>query len=292
MTEQANGPAAVEANASAPQTTATDSTVITDHGSNGDGANWVAGLQIEDNRTLVEAKQWKSVDDAIKSYRDLEAHASKALKVPSADATAEEWNAFYGKLGRPESPDKYELKLNTEAVPQDFPYDEKSAIEFRTWAHEAGLTQQQAQTLHDKFVSQQAGVFTSTREQMAKAEGDAHRAITTQWGDPDTDGYKHNLEYASRAISQLGLKDSLVQRGVLSKDGAVLDANFAFAMAKVGKEMYGEDSTHTNAGGSLSNPFSDQHFNLTQQGQLIRSDPGKAAALIRAAGQKPADYGL
>lgn len=292
MTEQANGPAAVAAPAAAPQTTATDSTVITDHGSNGDNANWVAGLQVEDNRTLVEAKQWKSADDAIKSYRDLEAHAGKAITVPGADATAEDWNAFYGKLGRPESPDKYELKLNTEAVPQDFPYDEKSAIEFRTWAHEAGLTPQQAQSLHDKFVGQQAGVFTSAREQMVAAEGDAHRAITSQWGDPDTDSYKHNLEYTSRAISQLGLKDSLVKGGILSPQGSVLDPTVAFALAKVGKEMYGEDSTATNASGSLNNPFSDEHENLTQQGQLIRSDPGKAASLIRAAGKNPASYGL
>ncbi|OYR25867.1 hypothetical protein [Brucella pseudogrignonensis] len=292
MTEQANGPVAVEATAPAPQTTATDSTVITDHGSNGGNENWVAGLQIEDNRTLVEAKQWKSADDAIKSYRDLEAHASKALKVPGADATAEDWNAFYGKLGRPESPDKYELKLNTEAVPQDFPYDEKSAIEFRTWAHEAGLTPQQAQSLHDKFVGQQAGVFSSTLEQQAKAEGDAHRAITSQWGDPDTDGYKHNLEYTSRAISQLGLKDSLVKGGILSPQGAVLDPNVAFALAKVGKEMYGEDSTATNASGSLNNPFSSENFNLTQQGKLIRDDPSKAKSLIRAAGGNPAEFGL
>lgn len=292
MTEQANGPAAVVAPALAPQTTATDSTVITDHGSNGDNANWVAGLQIEDNRTLVEAKQWKSPDDAIKSYRDLEAHASKALTVPGADATAEDWNAFYGKLGRPESPDKYELKLNTEAVPQDFPYDEKSAIEFRTWAHETGLTPQQAQSLHDKFVGQQANVFTSTLEQRAQAEGDAHRAITTQWGDPDTEGYKHNLEYTSRAISQLGLKDSLVKGGILSPQGSVLDPKVAFALAKVGKEMYGEDSTATHASGALNNPFSAENFNLTQQGTLVRDDPSKAKSLIRAAGGNPADFGL
>lgn len=292
MTEQANGLATEAATATAAQTTATDSTVITDHGSNGDNVNWVAGLREEDNRTLVEAKQWKSADDAIKSYRDLEAHSSKALHVPGADATAEDWNAFYGKLGRPESPDMYELKLNTEAVPQDFPYDEKSAIEFRTWAHEAGLTPQQAQYLHDKFVGQQAGVFTSTLEQRGKAEGDAHRAITAQWGDPDTDGYKHNLEYTSRAISQLGLKDSLVKGGILSPQGSVLDPNVAFALAKVGKEMYSEDTTLLNANGTVNNPFSAETLNLTKQGQLIRSDPAKAASLIRAAGGNPAQYGL
>ncbi len=292
MTAEANGPAG-----EGQPTTAPDATVIAGQGSNGDSGIKVAGPLTDDNRTLVEAKGWAkegSIDlNAIADgYRNFEAHSRQTVKVPGADATAEEWNAFYGKLGRPESPDKYELKLNTEAVPQDFPYDEKSAIEFRTWAHEAGLTPQQAQSLHDKFVGQQANVFTSTLEQRAKAEGDAHRAITSQWGDPDTEGYKHNLEYTSRAISQLGLKDSLVKGGILSPEGSVLDPNVAFALAKVGKEMYGEDSTATNASGSLNNPFSDEHENLTLQGKIVRDDPGKAASLIRAAGKKPVDYGL
>lgn len=292
MTEQANGPAAAVAPAPAPQTTATVSTVLADHGSNGSGENWVAGLQIEDNRALVEAKQWKSPDDAIRSYRELEHHASKALKLPGENATAEDWNKFYSKLGRPETPDKYELRLNTEAVPQDFPYDETSAIEFRKWAHEAGLNPAQAQSLHDKFVGYQANAFTSSRAEVMKSEGDAHRAIVGAWGDPDTSGYRQNVEFMSRAVSQLGIKDSLVKGGLVSGDGAVLDSKLAFALAKVGKELYGEDSVATNANGVLKNPFSDDHFNLTEQGRLSREDPKKAAALARAAGKNPAEFGL
>lgn len=292
MTEQANGPVAVDANAPAPQTTATASTVLTDQGSNGQDANWVAGLQAEENRALVEAKQWKSPDDAIRSYRELEHHASKALKLPGENATAEDWDKFYSKLGRPESPDKYELKLNTEAVPQDFPYDETSAIEFRKWAHEAGLTPSQAQALHDKFVGHQASAFSATREGMAKAEGDAHRALVQAWGDADTSGYKQNVEYLSRAVAQLGLKDSLMKGGLLSADGAILDHKVAIAFAKVGKELYGEDTMATNASGVLRNPFSDEHENLTEQGKLLRDDPKKAAALMRAAGKDPRTLGL
>ncbi|NKX16203.1 hypothetical protein HGG75_10745 [Ochrobactrum pseudogrignonense] len=72
----------------------------------------------------------------------------------------------------------------------------------------------------------------------------------------------------------------------------MLDPNVAFALAKVGKEMYGEDSTATNASGSLNNPFSSENFNLTQQGKLIRDDPSKAKSLIRAAGGNPAEFGL
>lgn len=287
MTEQANGPAG-----EGQQTTAAASTALTDQGSNGGAANWVAGLQAEENRALVEAKQWASPDDALKSYRELQTHASKALTVPGDNATAEDWDRFYSKLGRPETPDKYELKLNTEAVPQDFPYDEKSAIEFRNWAHDAGLSPRQAQALHDKFVGYQANGFNTARQAVEKAQGDAHREIVREWGDPDTNGYRQNVELMSRAVAQLGLKDSLIKGGIISADGSVLDHKVAFAFAKVGKELYGEDTMATNANGVLKNPFSDDAFNLTEQGRLVRDDPRKAAALMRAAGKNPASYGL
>ena len=270
-----------------------DATVVADQGSNGDGKTWAAGLQVEENRALVEAKQWGSPDDAIRSYRELETHASKALRLPGDNATADDWNAFYSKLGRPEKADGYELKLNAESVPQDFPYDEKSAIEFRNWAHEAGLTPRQAQTLHDKFVGYQAGAFGAAKEAAAKREGDTHRDLVSDWGDPDTSTYKQNVELMSRAVTQLGLKSALVELGALGADGAVRNATLAKALSKVGKELYAEDSMATTASGALSNPFSDgDSFNLTKQGELLRSDPRKASALIRAAGKKPAEFGL
>lgn len=41
-----------------------------------------------------------------------------------------------------------------------------------------------------------------------------------------------------------------------------------------------------------SNPFSEDHFNMTEQGRLIRNDPDKARRLIIQAGDNPANFGL
>lgn len=280
-------------------TTAEQTTVIPDQGSNGDTGIKVAGPLTEDNRALVEAKKWAGEDGSVdlnkitESYRNLEAHAGKSLKVPGEGATADDWNAFYQKLGRPESADGYELKLNREAIPENFPYDEQSAIEFRTWAHEAGLTPSQAQKLHDKFVGAQADRYSEAIQQRTQRESDAHREIVSTWGEPTSEGYKQNVELASRAIHQLGLKDALIDGGILSKDGAILNAKAAKAMAKVGRELYAEDSMATTASGVLQNPFADgPNFNLTKQGELVRSDPKKAKALILSAGKKPAEFGI
>lgn len=291
MTDATNGPVVTP-------TTATQSTVLSDGGSNGDSGIKVAGPLNEDNRALVEAKKWGGADGTIDlnkiadGYRNLETHASKALTLPGETATAEDWNAFYQKLGRPPTATDYQIKLNREAIPENFPYDEKGAIEFRNWAHEAGLTERQAQALHDKFVGSQAESFKSVTEQQRTRETEAHRAIVETWGPPEGEKYKTEVELASRAIHQLGLRDALTEGGILGKDGAILSAKIATAMARVGKELYGEDSLATTANGVLSNPFSDKSFNLTEQGRLIRSDPKKAKALVSAAGKNPTEYGL
>lgn len=296
MTEEANGPEGAAASAD----NRADATVIPDQGSNGDSAGpKLAGPLNEDNRATVEAKKWAGEDGSIdlnkvvEGYRNLETHASKSLKVPGEDATAEDWNKFYSNLGRPEKADGYELALDRENLPEEFPYDEQSAVEFRNWAHEAGLTPKQAQALHDKFVGHQAGNFTAMVEQRKKSEGDAHRSIVDEWGGTESEGYKRNVELASRAIHQLGLKDAFKEGGLLSADGAILNAKAAFAMSKVGKELYAEDSMAMSSSGLAANPFADgPNFNRSKQGELIRSYPKRAKAYMQAAGKNPAEYGL
>ncbi len=289
MTDGVNGPGA---DAAAPVTdnrTAIDATA--GDGSTGGVNDWVAGLAAE-NRTTVEAKGWKTVDDGIKSYRELESRLGQALTVPGENATADDWNKLYAKLGRPETADKYELKVDRTNLPADMPYDETTAIEFRNWAHEAGLNPKQAQLLHDKWVGHFAKGFTEGVSQLTEQVSSAHREIVAKWGDPQSEGYKKNTELMSRAARELGLADALKQGKLIAADGSVTNATLAFALARVGKELFTEDTFATGDGGVLSNPFAKDTFNLTEQGNLVRSDPNKARALIRAAGGDPAKYNL
>lgn len=240
---EANGPAETQTTAptasEAPAAAASEST-----------ATWVSGLQDEDNRAFVEKKQWKSLDDALKSQRELEGLLGKSVRLPGDNATAEDWAAFHAKMGRPEKPDGYELKLDPASVPEDFPYDAQSVGEFKNWAHEAGTSPRQTQVLHDKYVAFQAAQFKAAKEATAQQETAAHREIVEEWGDPSTPKYQENLTLAGRAINGLdpGLKDALVRGNVLSADGAIKNAVIARAMLKVGKELYQEGSP--NAPGS------------------------------------------
>lgn len=260
-------------------------------GSKGGGADWVAGLTAE-NRTAVEAKGWKSMDDALTGYRNLEVHSSKALTVPGEHATADDWSKFYGRLGRPETADKYEIKVDRSTLPADMPYDEAIAVDFRNWAHEAGLNTKQAQTIHDKYVGNFAKAFTDNVAKVTQEQETAHRELVAKWGDKDSDGYKREVELMSRAARNLGLAEDLAKGGLLTADGGVRSSKLALALARVGKELFSEDSFATGDGGVLSNPFAKDTLNLTEQGKLVRDDPNKARALIRAAGGDPKAYDL
>lgn len=288
MTDGVNGPEGGDT--STDNRTAIDPTA--GDGSKGSGNDWVAGLATAENRTLVEAKKWGSMDDVLTGYRNLETHSSKALTVPGEHATADDWSKFYGRLGRPETADKYEIKVDRSTLPADMPYDEALAVNSRNWFHEAGLNSKQAQTLHDKWVGSFAEQFTAQQTAIRTEQETAHRELVAKWGDKDSDGYKREVELMSRAARNLGLAEDLAKGGLLTADGGVRSSKLAFALAKVGKELFSEDSFATGDGGVLSNPFAKDTLNLTEQGKLVRSDPNKARALIRAAGGDPATYSL
>ena len=73
--------------------------------------------------------------------------------------------------------------------------------------------------------------------------------------------------------------------------------NFKHAFDKAVNEAVKEklrQDTPPAGGGQISNknPFSKEHFNLTEQGKLIRENPEQAKQLMIQAGVNPAKYGL
>lgn len=257
------------------------------------GADWSSGLQDADNLKTVEAKGWKGkgLDDVVRSYRELESRIGQSLTVPSDDASKEDWDKFYSRTGRPEKADGYKFSLPSD-LPENLPYDAASATEFSNWAHEAGLNQKQAQAIHDNFVRMTARQIEAHQAKEAELSQAAHTEIVREWGLPDTDQYRRNQEMANRAIRQLGLSDELKGIGALTAEGDVKAPKLAMALSKVGHQLFSEDTLY--GGPSYQkNPWSDgQDFSMAAQGQIIRSNPDQARALIRQAGKDPKTFGL
>ena len=118
--------------------------------------------------------------------------------MPGKDATPEEWAAFYNQLGRPETPDAYQIP-----VPEGD--DGAFAVEVAPMLHEAGLTQKQIDILAPKwneFVAAKTAEAAKAEESRLAALHSKNTAeaaeLKNEWGQ------KHdaNMEFARRAVKQ------------------------------------------------------------------------------------------
>lgn len=252
-----------------------------------------AGLS-EGTRSWVETKGYKSPEDIVTAYRNAEQKLGSAITPPKDDAPAEEWDRFYGKLGRPEAAEKYEFKL-PEGLPESLPYNQDLANTSKAWMFEAGLNQRQAQTVHDKFAGFMAAQQQQALEAQAQAVTTTHDDLVKEWGPQDSEGFKAKLELTNRAVKKLGLMDALQKNGLVLADGAVTDPQIAKAFAVIGETMFKEDTIGADGAPQYGNPFKpgpDGKRNITAMTALKKSDPAKARRLAQEAGEDPRKWGL
>ena len=113
---------------------------------NADGTfkqDWTKNLS-PDYQDFGKLANYKDIYSLVGSLVNADRTISKGLeKLPNTDSTPEEWNAFYAKLGRPEQADGY--KFEVEGL------DEQVGEWYKGVAHEAGLSQDQANSLLGKY---------------------------------------------------------------------------------------------------------------------------------------------
>ncbi|WP_448950599.1 hypothetical protein [Labrys neptuniae] len=220
----------------------------------GGAADFLAGLRNAESRQWVESKGFKALDPLVESARHADRIQSefndlkaKALTPPAPDARPEEWQAFYSRLGRPDTAEGYEFRM-PQGLPEGFAYDSESAKAYRGWAHEAGLSPRQAQGLHDRFVQYQAGQQGAYVQAIVQRGESAQTELVRAWGDRNSESFRANVQFADRFIHQNGgqaLMGELKANGLISPDGYVLSPVLAQAMAKAGRALYAEDQFAT-----------------------------------------------
>jgi hypothetical protein len=111
----------------------------------------------------------KSVDDLWKTTANAQSLLGKRpAGIPTDDAPDEEWNKYYQALGRPESPDKYDLG-KFDGLPEG---TDLSAYEakFKQIAHETGLSPKQAQKAWQKYIGLEMESVNQSKQQAAEQQ--------------------------------------------------------------------------------------------------------------------------
>ena len=88
------------------------------------------------------------------------------VAIPGKHATDEDWGEVWRKLGRPDTPDGYEL---VNEMPEGIEQNDDMLNWFRNTAHEIGMTPTQAQKMlgrYNQFLGTQIGVDEGQIEQL------------------------------------------------------------------------------------------------------------------------------
>ncbi len=191
-------------------------------GAAGEGGDaWYKGFQDADARGFAELRGWKSPEETVKSFQNLEkllGQKANAVMIPGDGATPEELSAFYDKLGRPGAADNYPVP---DALKED-PMIKTFAGE----AHKLGITSKQFEGVMGFVASQTQAMQEAQNEQRgaaAAAEMDALKA--------EMPGIKYDalIEHGRRAVRSLGLdgatvgklEDALGTRGLIELMGKI-----------------------------------------------------------------------
>lgn len=183
MAENDSGDTSLAAGGNADNSQAADQGNQTQTATTGSGATGSAeGLKFDGLPETERAKlaRFKSHNDLGKSYLELERRLGASVVLPGKDAKPEEVEAFYKRLGRPDSKDGYEL--DSAFLPDGVTKVDLGEEKFKAQAFELGLTKDQAKRLHKWAVDASLEQAKQIRAQMEVKKRDASEALRRRYG--------------------------------------------------------------------------------------------------------------
>lgn len=182
-------------------------------GGGGDAKSWLDSLP-DDIKSDPSLKMFKEPSALAKSWVNAQKMiGADRVIMPNDKSTDEEWNAFYQKLGRPESADKYEIKDASGK-----PVTDGVAKEFKETAFRLGLSPKQVAGLAEW----NQATLNATQESAKTAElnqvREAINAYAQKLGGDDK--YKARVDEARvavRALANPELTKFLVDTGLGSR---------------------------------------------------------------------------
>ena len=166
----------------------------------------------EEFRSDPNIAKFTEIDALAKSYINATRMIGQdKVAVPNENSTEDQWQEVYGKLGRPESPDKYKLEVQSETVP----LDENTVKQFAENAHKLGLNNKQAQGVLEYYKNSMEGSLQQARIDTETAQANAEQELRKEWGR----SYDENIKKAG-AVAKANMNEEILNMEL--KDGTRL----------------------------------------------------------------------
>ena len=134
----------------------------------------------DDLQGIKTLEKFKDVSGLAKSYVETERYFEGAVRIPDEKASAEEWERYYTKLGRPEQSDGYEFEKAE--LPDGMSYNEDFEKAFLDKAHTAGLNNKQVGDLYAWWNSTSKEAHVHSQVESENTIQRAEIELRADWG--------------------------------------------------------------------------------------------------------------
>lgn len=149
------------------------------------------------NRDFAKGKGWKTADDILKSYRELERlqRDSGRIKVPSEDATPEEKAAYAKAIGVPDDAKGYTIAAPKDDAGNDLPLNTALIDRLAQAAHKLGTPKAAFEGLVSDFIQYQMDEAAQVDTEMQNLAD----ALVKSWG-AETNAKLAAVDRAAQAL--------------------------------------------------------------------------------------------
>lgn len=165
-------------------------------------------------------QEWKA--NLAKSYVELEGKLGKSVVLPAQDASAEDWQKFYERVGRPKAADEY-------AIDRGSAPDEQVKA-FKALAHEAGLTNAQANKMWKDLQKSSDAQRQAALEQYTARAKESDALLRKEYG-ALYDGKMADARKAYATVFDTDLQKEIAEAGLAA------NPRFIRVMAELGAQL-------------------------------------------------------
>jgi len=161
---------------------------------------WIGNLP--DDLKDKNLGRFKEPLDLMKSYVELEGKLGKSIQIPGSGASQEEQDKFFKRIGRPDSPDGYELSKIK--LPEGENRDETAEAEFAKEIFKQGYSKKQAQETWAYLLNMAINARKNLKKQQADKLQEAKDKLREDLGS----GYDGGIKLMHRIVSRFADKEA------------------------------------------------------------------------------------
>lgn len=174
--------------------------------------NWFEAEGIDASLVSDKVKGFSDINGLLKSYNESQSYIGGAVKIPTDKSTDEERSAFYAKLGRPESADKYEWQppegISVEGV------TDGEFKKFKDLAFAAGLSNKQLGAVMGGWSEIVQSLQAKQAKFLSEQSEQTTAALKKEWGDE----YQQKFDLTMKKLDSLGIRKHLEKSGILTPE--------------------------------------------------------------------------